>query len=520
MNEPVFDGYEIVRKLGSGAMGDVYEAVDKMLERPVALKVLRPEIAGQPELIERFRVEAVALAKLNHSSIATVYAFFQQEGRYSMAMEFVRGRTLEALLDGPARLDPRRAIALMDQTLDGLAHAHGMGVMHRDIKPANIMVTDEDVVKVTDFGIARILGSSRMTREGRIIGTLEYIAPERISGVESDFRSDLYSAGVVLYELLAGRLPFVSDTDYGLLAAHMHQEPPGLADLGVSCPPALEAVVQRALAKKPEERFPSCLEFRQALAAALPDSAAAPLKPTRLALPPTRLAMAPTRLAEVPTKALVRKAVILGTAFAALAICAGLAAYFLARPATPAPAPVAETAPPPPSPAPAPAPPQEQPFVIPSAMPAPGIPALQPAAPIAGAAATLDPTPTPAARETPRRLSQVQKLFVARMDNHLDEYIRKEIEERLRGRLTLAGRRDDADAVLSGGGHKRGGVGSKLSLGFKAGYSASVAIRDTGEGRVLWSAEADDARPGIGSIKRGGPKRVAEKLVETLAKAL
>jgi serine/threonine-protein kinase len=565
MNAPVFDGYRIVRKLGSGGMGDVYEAVDEMLERPVALKVLRPEIAGQPELIERFRVEAVALAKLHHASIATLYAFFQQQGRYCMAMEFVRGGTLEALLSGPARLDHPRVIALMGQTLDGIAHAHSMGVMHRDIKPANIMVTAEGAVKVTDFGIARILGASRMTREGRIIGTLEYIAPERIRGVESDFRSDLYSAGVVLYEMLAGRLPFVSETDYGLLEAHMHQAPPRLIATGIACPPALEEVVRRAMEKQPEDRFQSCEEFRQALLAVLPDCAAGSPKATRLALPATRLAATPAGSARRP-RLLMRKPVLAGIAMAVLSIGVGLLAYFLGRPAAPAaPAPVAQTVPAPvAAPVDPPQPvqqPQPEPLaVIPAATPeapvaqparpapvhrvappapaapaaiarsqvqarpvAPAVAAPQvpaPTAPPAPAAAVPDPAPAPVARTAPRRLDQVRKLFVADMDDQLDEFIRREIREQLGGQFTLVDRRGAADAILSGGGSKRGGVGSKLSLGFRAGYQASVAIRDAAEGHLLWSAEADDARPGLGSIKRGGPKRVAEKLVEILQRTL
>jgi len=551
MNTPLFTGYRIIRKLGSGAMGEVYEAVDEMLERPVALKVLRPEIADQPELIERFRVEAVALARLHHPSIATLYAFFQQQGQYCMVMEFVRGHTLEALLAGSTRLELSRAVALMDQTLDGMAHAHGMGVMHRDIKPANIMITEEGAVKVTDFGIARILGSSRMTRQGRIIGTLEYIAPERIGGVETDFRSDLYSAGVVLFELLAGRLPFVSSTDYGLLQAHMREAPPRLLEVGVDCPPALEAVIQRALAKNPEERFQSCQEFRQALAAALPECTAGA---TRLAMPPTRLVQTP------PPDRAIPKSVLWGAATVVLCFGAGGLAYFLGRPAAPvAPpqpaAPVVAQTTPPPAPAPEPVPPlpvqlQPAPPIVLQSL-APETPVVKPAPPVrreapksaaappplqtpAPAPAVLvpppvvvaappEPAPTPApppARPTPRRLEQVRKLFVAEMDDRLDEYLKEAIKERLGGHLRVVSRRGDADAVLSGGGNKRGGVGAKLSLGFKAGYVASVAIRDPGGDHILWSAEADDSRPGLGSIKRGGPRRVAEKLVESLRKAI
>ncbi len=260
--------YRIVQELGTGAMGTVYEAVDTLVERPVAIKVLRTELARQPELVERFRSEAVTLARLNHPNIALLYNFFQQGGDYFMAMEFVRGRPLESLMSSTGRMEPELAASVMSQILDGVAHAHRMGVLHRDIKPANVLVTGDGHVKVTDFGIARVLGSSRTTRHGRIIGTLEYIAPERIRGDESDPRSDLYSAGVVLYEMLAGRLPFTGQTDFELLKAHLEQEPPTLDVVtGSLAGDRWNEIVHRAMAKPPEKRFQSAEEFQQAVVA-------------------------------------------------------------------------------------------------------------------------------------------------------------------------------------------------------------------------------------------------------------
>lgn len=282
--------YRIVRELGSGAMGAVYEAVDTLTERPVAMKVLRAELARQPELIDRFRSEAVTLARLNHPNIAILYDFFLEKEDYYMAMEFVRGQPLESVIRTSGSLDGRMAARIMSQVLDGLAHAHSMGVLHRDIKPANIMVTSDGRVKVTDFGIARVLGSSRMTRTGRIIGTLEYIAPERIRGDESDPRSDLYSAGVVLYEMLTGRLPFTAQTDFALIKAHLEEDPPPLAEvLGTDAAADWDSVVRRAMAKSSQERFQTAEEFRHALpsfAMAAQGSSSSPgmyLKPTRLA---------------------------------------------------------------------------------------------------------------------------------------------------------------------------------------------------------------------------------------------
>jgi serine/threonine-protein kinase len=258
--------YKIVRELGSGAMGAVYEAVDTLTERPVAMKVLRAELARQPELIERFRTEAVTLARLNHPNIALLYDFFLEAGDYYMAMEFVRGQSLETLIRKERCLEASVAGSIMQQMLAGLAHAHSMGVLHRDIKPANVLITEDMRVKVTDFGIARVLGSSRMTRHGRIIGTLEYIAPERIRGIETDARSDLYSAGVVLYEMLTGRLPFSGQTDFELIKAQLEQEPPPIGQiLGTAANAEWEGVVRVAMAKSPDERFQTAEAFSAAL---------------------------------------------------------------------------------------------------------------------------------------------------------------------------------------------------------------------------------------------------------------
>jgi serine/threonine-protein kinase len=292
--------YRILRELGTGAMGAVYEAVDTFVERPVAIKMLRAEIARQPDLIERFRSEAVTLARLSHPNIALLYNFFREGDDYYMVMEFVPGQPLENIIRHGGNLEPAYAVRIMGQTLEGLAHAHNMGVLHRDIKPANILVTQDGRVKVTDFGIARVLGSSRMTRHGRIIGTLEYIAPERIRGDEADPRSDLYSAGVVLYEMLTQRLPFTGSTDYDLIKAHLEQEPPALsAVLGSAIPGEWDEIVRRAMAKSAGERFQTAQEFHDALPGVAMAAAAgtgvnvAVLKPTRLAEIPPQAAAIP-----------------------------------------------------------------------------------------------------------------------------------------------------------------------------------------------------------------------------------
>jgi serine/threonine-protein kinase len=281
-----FGNYRLVEKLGEGGMGTVYLGVDVMLERKVAIKMLLPEIASQQDIVERFRAEAVTLARLNHPSIATLFNFFREGNQYFMVMEYVPGRTLETVIRETGALPVERAVAVMSKVLDGIEHAHELGVQHRDLKPANIMLLDSGGVKVMDFGIARLLGAARMTRSGRIVGTLEYLAPERVRGQEGDVRSDLYSMGIVLYEMLTGRLPFTSDSDYDLMRAQLEAPPPRLETLGAHVPPTIEAAVMRALAKNPEERFPDAAEFRAALeGVSLPARApvAQTLKTTRLA---------------------------------------------------------------------------------------------------------------------------------------------------------------------------------------------------------------------------------------------
>jgi tRNA A-37 threonylcarbamoyl transferase component Bud32 len=278
--------YRLVEKLGEGGMGTVYLGVDVMLERKVAIKMLLPEIASQRDIVERFRAEAVTLARLNHPSVATLFNFFREGNQYFMVMEYVPGRTLETVIRETGALSVDRTVAVMCKVLDGIEHAHELGVQHRDLKPANIMLLDSGGVKVMDFGIARLLGAARMTRSGRIVGTLEYLAPERVRGQEGDVRSDLYSLGIVLYEMLTGRLPFTSDSDYDLMRDQLEAPPPRLEALGARVPPAIDAAVMRALAKNPDERFPNAVEFRAALEG-VPLPARAPvaqtLKTTRLA---------------------------------------------------------------------------------------------------------------------------------------------------------------------------------------------------------------------------------------------
>ena len=257
--------YKILEKIGEGGMGVVYKGVDTGLDRLVAIKVLTPDFAHNPELIERFRSEARAQANLNHTNITTLYAFLQAEGQCLIVMEYIEGETFEDLLIRRGKLPWKEATTVTQQALHGLGFAHGMGIIHRDIKPSNLMLTKTGTVKVMDFGIAKALGGSTKTRTGLQMGTPQYMSPEQIRGRQVDARSDLYSLGITLYQLLSGDLPFQADSDYELMSAHINTPPPVLTDIHADVPTGIEQCVRKALAKEPEGRFQNAEEFGTAL---------------------------------------------------------------------------------------------------------------------------------------------------------------------------------------------------------------------------------------------------------------
>jgi eukaryotic-like serine/threonine-protein kinase len=257
--------YEILGELGQGGMGRVYRVRNVIADRVEAMKVLLPDLAGRQDLAARFLREIKVLAALNHPNIAALRTALTAGNQLVMIMEYVEGQSLaERLAHGP--IATADALSYVDQVLDALAYAHGRGVVHRDIKPANMMLTASGVVKLTDFGIARSTTDETITVAGTTTGSLSYMAPEQVNGEATDARSDLYSVGISLYEMVTGQRPFRADNDFHVMLAHLKEEPRPPLELQPSLPPALNGIILRAIAKHPGARFQSAHEFREALA--------------------------------------------------------------------------------------------------------------------------------------------------------------------------------------------------------------------------------------------------------------
>jgi serine/threonine-protein kinase len=258
--------YSILEEIGQGGMGIVYEAEDLKLKRSVALKFLPPPLMDSRELKERFLIEAQAAAALTHPNICVIHEVGETEELSYIAMEYVEGETLrDKIKRGP--LKPEEALDVVSQVASGLGEAHGKGIIHRDIKSANIMVTAKGQAKVMDFGLAKLRGGSSLTKSQTTLGTVAYMSPEQARGDELDGRTDIWSLGVVLYEMLAGKLPFRGDHDQTVIYSIFHREPESLIKAGPGTAPALAQIVGKALAKKPADRYQTMEEFREDVAA-------------------------------------------------------------------------------------------------------------------------------------------------------------------------------------------------------------------------------------------------------------
>jgi beta-lactam-binding protein with PASTA domain len=265
--ELVVGRYRVVSTLGGGGMADVYLAEDLKLGRKVALKVLLRRYAGDAQFVERFRREAQAAAQINHPNIVSIYDWGAIGETYYIVMEYVQGETLKERVRRGGRMAPADAVAVALGLLAAVETAHGAGVIHRDIKSQNILLDPSGTVKVTDFGIAKA-GDSQMTEAGSILGTAQYLAPEQAKGLPVDQRSDLYSVGVVLYEMLTGQVPFQGDSAVTVALKHVNEMPPEPAELVPGLPYSLNQIVLKALAKDPDRRYASAAEFAADLTSA------------------------------------------------------------------------------------------------------------------------------------------------------------------------------------------------------------------------------------------------------------
>lgn len=336
--------YRLVRELARGGMGTVWVAEDPLLARTVAVKVLDPALATDDAVRLRFRREAVAAAAVSHPNIVATYDTGDDDGTAYIVMELVEGRTLREVIDQLGPLPVPLACDVAGQIADALAAAHARGVVHRDVKPGNVLVQADGRVKVTDFGIAKAADDAELTRAGMVIGTARYLAPEQVDGTDVDDRADVYALGLVLYEMLAGRPPFAADSDVATALARLTGGPPPLVEVRPGVPDALAEIVSRALARNPDDRFPSAGAMRDALRSFLDGAHRRGGEPTRpVAVARTSAVPVATVPPGLPVRSggvgIAGRIVIWAIAFA-LGALSGFAAVRAAQRDAPAPEPV------------------------------------------------------------------------------------------------------------------------------------------------------------------------------------
>ncbi len=265
------DRYEIIKSIGEGGMANVYLANDTFLDRKVAVKVLRGDLSTDEKFIRRFQREAYAASALSHPNIVEMYDVGEDKGTYFIVMEYIEGRTLKQLLKKRGSLTSPEVVDIMLQLTDGIAHAHDMYIIHRDLKPQNIMISDDGKIKITDFGIAMAMNSTQVTQTNSVMGSVHYLPPEQASGKGSTIKSDIYSMGIMLFELLTGKLPFKGENAVEIALKHMKDDIPSVRKLNPNVPQSLENIVLKATAKNPKNRYDDVREMYNDLKVCLND---------------------------------------------------------------------------------------------------------------------------------------------------------------------------------------------------------------------------------------------------------
>ena len=276
--QKINDRYEIIRAIGEGGMANVYLAYDTILNRNVAVKILRGDLANDEKFVRRFQREAIAASSLNHPNIVNMYDVGEDEGKYFIVMEYLEGQTLKTLIKKRGALTLSEVIDIMLQLTSGLAHAHESYIIHRDIKPQNVIILDDGTVKITDFGIATALNSNELTQTNSVMGSVHYLPPEQANGSGSTVQSDIYSSGIMMYELLTGKLPYKGDNAVEIAIKHMKEAIPSVCEINPDIPQAVENVILKACAKNPKNRYQSAREMHDDLMTCLDKNRSAEFK--------------------------------------------------------------------------------------------------------------------------------------------------------------------------------------------------------------------------------------------------
>jgi serine/threonine-protein kinase len=267
--QKINDRYEIISNIGEGGMANVYLAHDTILDRKVAIKILRGDLASDEKFVRRFQREALSASSLSHPNIVEMYDVGEDNGEYYIVMEYIKGKTLKQLLKKRSFLTVPEVIDIMLQLTDGLAQAHDLYIIHRDIKPQNILILENGLVKITDFGIAMALNASNLTQTNSVMGSVHYLSPEQASGKGSTIKSDIYSLGIIMYELLTGKLPFKGENAIEIALKQLKDQMPNIRKQISDIPQSIENIILKATAKNPKNRYNSVREMHEDLKTAL-----------------------------------------------------------------------------------------------------------------------------------------------------------------------------------------------------------------------------------------------------------